>query len=134
MELRPKKLAAYEKFIILIMREGLKDKIWWNLDQLAKPMGVTSAYVSQLTLSMREKGVLIEKDKGSRPILVKLNTTLAEPLPDLEYSMKHFGPISQVQCVTAGNILKRDDISATKFFDRALEAYEEKRHRILQEW
>jgi hypothetical protein len=67
-------------------------------------------------------------------MLLKLNTTLAKPLSDLEYSMKHFGPIAQVQCVVAGNILERDDISAAKFFDRALDAYEEKRERILAEW
>lgn len=133
-ELRAEKLQAHQRFIVLIMRAGLKDKIWWNFGNLAKQMAVSEQYISMLTKGMRETGVLVEKEKGTKPILLKLNTTLAKPLPDLEYSMKHFGPISQVQCVVAGNILERDNISAAKFFDRALEAYEEKRKRILEEW
>jgi len=132
-ELREAKMKAHQNHVILIMRAGLEDKIWWSFDDLAEHLAMSAPYVSQVTKEMREKGVLTVKEKGAKPIIVRLNTTLAFRMPVQKGDVTHFGPVTATDREAANKLRMLDGTSTAIWFHRAVEAYQEKRARILKE-
>jgi len=132
-DLREAKLKAHQNHIILVMRAGLDDKIWWDFDEIAKALAISGAYVSQLTKDMREKGVLIVKEKRARPMFLKLNPTLAVQIPVQKGDVAYFGPVTTIDVDKAKTLAGLDGTSTPIWFHRAVEAYQEKRAKILNE-
>ncbi len=131
--LREAKLKAHQNHIILVMRAGLDDKIWWGFDDIAEQLAMSPSYISTITKGMRERGVLITKEKHTKPVHLKLNTILAVSIPKSAGDVSYLGPIPVMQVELVTRLCTADGISLTMWIDRATRAYSDKRAEILRE-